>query len=176
MSSHLRVHCESYLMNTTMTGFRYFTKIFTSLCFRRKYPQHWMGCHFFRYRIMETKRWKWHNNGQNIIITAEQSLAIGQGYALHCFASGLGCLLTQWRAPRPVSLLWVWPAAPAGSSSSSSSRERTDGESGRATVFARACWLTAARRACSEGPAMAEIPARGRPTWSAGPSPHWPDN
>ena len=36
MGNHLRVLSESYLMSTNMTGFRWFLKIFASLCFGRK--------------------------------------------------------------------------------------------------------------------------------------------
>ena len=43
MGIHLRVVSESYPMNTNMTGFRWFSKIFASLCFGRKQPQHWKG-------------------------------------------------------------------------------------------------------------------------------------
>ena len=38
MCTHLRVLSKSYLMNTNMTGFRWFSKMFPSLCFGRKYP------------------------------------------------------------------------------------------------------------------------------------------
>ena len=37
MGTHLRVLGENYLMNTNMTGFRGFSKIFASLFFGRKY-------------------------------------------------------------------------------------------------------------------------------------------
>ena len=36
MGSHLKILCESYPLNTNMTGFRWFSKIFASLCFGRK--------------------------------------------------------------------------------------------------------------------------------------------
>ena len=36
IGTHLRVLSESYLMNTNMTVFRWFSKIFASLCFGRK--------------------------------------------------------------------------------------------------------------------------------------------
>ena len=36
MGTHLRVLSESYPMNTNMIGFRWFSKIFASLCFGRK--------------------------------------------------------------------------------------------------------------------------------------------
>ena len=36
MCTHLRVLSESYPMNTNMTGFRWFSKLFASLCFGRK--------------------------------------------------------------------------------------------------------------------------------------------
>ena len=36
MGTHLRVLSESFQMNTNMTGFRWFCKIFASLSFRRK--------------------------------------------------------------------------------------------------------------------------------------------
>ena len=35
MGTHLRVLSKSYLMNTNMTGFRCFSKIFAFLCFGR---------------------------------------------------------------------------------------------------------------------------------------------
>ena len=41
MGTHLRVFSESYLMNTNKTGFRWISKIFMSLCFGRKWSQHW---------------------------------------------------------------------------------------------------------------------------------------
>ena len=41
MGTHLRVLSESYPMNTNMIGFRWFSRIFASLCFGRKVPQHW---------------------------------------------------------------------------------------------------------------------------------------
>ena len=34
---------ESYPMNTNMTWFRWFSKIFASLCFGQKSPPHWKG-------------------------------------------------------------------------------------------------------------------------------------
>ena len=43
MGTYLRVLSESCPMNTNMTGFRWFSKIFASLCFGRKWPQHWKG-------------------------------------------------------------------------------------------------------------------------------------
>ena len=43
MGTYLRVLRQSYLMNTNMTGFRWFSKIFASLCFGQKEPQHWKG-------------------------------------------------------------------------------------------------------------------------------------
>ena len=43
MGTHLRVLNESFLMNTNMIGFRWFSKIFASLCFGKKKPQHWKG-------------------------------------------------------------------------------------------------------------------------------------
>ena len=36
MGTHLRVLSKSYPMNTNMTGFRWFSKIFVSLCFGQK--------------------------------------------------------------------------------------------------------------------------------------------
>ena len=36
MGTHLRVLSESYLMNTNMTGFGWFSKDFASLCFGHK--------------------------------------------------------------------------------------------------------------------------------------------
>ena len=36
MGTHLRVLSESYPMNTNMTGFRWFSKLFASLCFVMK--------------------------------------------------------------------------------------------------------------------------------------------
>ena len=38
-----RVLSKNYPMNTNMTGFRWFSKIFASLCFGQKEPQHWKG-------------------------------------------------------------------------------------------------------------------------------------
>ena len=43
MGTHLKVLTESFLMSTNMTGFRCFSKIFASLCFGQKLPQHWKG-------------------------------------------------------------------------------------------------------------------------------------
>ena len=43
MGTHLRVLSESSLMNTNMTGFRYFPKILASLCLGQKKSQHWKG-------------------------------------------------------------------------------------------------------------------------------------
>ena len=43
MGSHLRVLSMRYPMNTNMTGFRCFSKIFVFLCFGQKLLQHWMG-------------------------------------------------------------------------------------------------------------------------------------
>ena len=43
MGTHLRVLGKNYPMNTNMTVVRWFTKIFASLCFERKWPQHWKG-------------------------------------------------------------------------------------------------------------------------------------
>ena len=40
MRTHLRVLSESYQMNTNMTGFKCFSKIFVSLCFGWKKPLH----------------------------------------------------------------------------------------------------------------------------------------
>ena len=40
MGTHLKVLNKSYLMNTNMTRLRWFSKIFASLCFGRKKPQH----------------------------------------------------------------------------------------------------------------------------------------
>ena len=40
MGTHLRVRSESYPMNTNMIGFRWLSKIFASLCFGQKEPQH----------------------------------------------------------------------------------------------------------------------------------------
>ena len=37
MGTHLRVLSESYPMNTNMTGFRGFSKIFASMCFEQEY-------------------------------------------------------------------------------------------------------------------------------------------
>ena len=48
MGTHLRVLSESYPKNTNMTGFRWFSTIFESLFFGRKYIQHengWVGVH-----------------------------------------------------------------------------------------------------------------------------------
>ena len=41
MGTLLRILSESYPMNTNMTGFGRFSKIFVSLCFVQKEPQHW---------------------------------------------------------------------------------------------------------------------------------------
>ena len=41
--SYLRVLSQNFPMNTNMTGFRCFSKIFASPCFGRKQPQHWEG-------------------------------------------------------------------------------------------------------------------------------------
>ena len=38
---------ESYPMNINMAGFRRFSKIFLSLCFGWKEPQHWKGLFYF---------------------------------------------------------------------------------------------------------------------------------
>ena len=53
MGTHLRVLGESFPMNTNMTGFRWFSKILSSLCFGWKKPEHWKSVtlqlfgHFF---------------------------------------------------------------------------------------------------------------------------------
>ena len=39
--THLRVLSESYLMNTNMTGFRWFSNNIASLCYEKKWPQPW---------------------------------------------------------------------------------------------------------------------------------------
>ena len=39
--THLRVLIKSFPMNTNMTGFRWVSQIFASLCFWPKKPQHW---------------------------------------------------------------------------------------------------------------------------------------
>ena len=40
----MRLLSASYSMKTNITGFKCFSKIFASLCIRRKYkPQHWKG-------------------------------------------------------------------------------------------------------------------------------------
>ena len=39
MGIHLTVLSESYLMNTNMTEFIWFSKIFAILCFGRNYPE-----------------------------------------------------------------------------------------------------------------------------------------
>ena len=41
MVTHQRVLGDSYSMNTNMTEFRWFLKIFVSLCFGLKKPWHW---------------------------------------------------------------------------------------------------------------------------------------
>ena len=41
--SHLGVLSECFPMDTNMTGFRQSSKIFVSLCFGQKKPQHWKG-------------------------------------------------------------------------------------------------------------------------------------
>ena len=43
MGTHMRILSESFPMNTNMTGFRWFTRIFASLCFGWKSIQHWKG-------------------------------------------------------------------------------------------------------------------------------------
>ena len=43
MGTHMRVLLEIYPMNTTMTGFRRFSKIFAFLYFGGKFLQHWKG-------------------------------------------------------------------------------------------------------------------------------------
>ena len=43
MGTHLRVLSESYPMDTNLTRFRCFSKIFASLCYGRKLPQQWKG-------------------------------------------------------------------------------------------------------------------------------------
>ena len=43
MGTHLGELSESYPMNTIMTGFRWFSKIFASLCFEQNWPQHRKG-------------------------------------------------------------------------------------------------------------------------------------
>ena len=43
MGTHLKVLSESYPVNTNMTGFTCLSKIFASLCFGQKEPQHWKG-------------------------------------------------------------------------------------------------------------------------------------
>ena len=42
-SSSESADSKSYPMNTNMTGFRSFLKIFASLCFGEKKSQHWKG-------------------------------------------------------------------------------------------------------------------------------------
>ena len=48
MGTHMRVLCESYPMNTNMTGFRCFSKIWFSL------PEPWL----FNWSILRTKNYK----------------------------------------------------------------------------------------------------------------------
>ena len=43
MGTPLRVLSKSFPMNTNMTGFRWFSKFFASLCFVQKKPQQWKG-------------------------------------------------------------------------------------------------------------------------------------
>ena len=43
MRTHLRVLSKSFQMNTNITGFRCFSKIYTVLCFGRKWPRHCEG-------------------------------------------------------------------------------------------------------------------------------------
>ena len=43
IGTHLRVPSDSFLMNTNLTGFIWFSKIFAPLYFGRKKPQHWKG-------------------------------------------------------------------------------------------------------------------------------------
>ena len=47
MGTHLRVLSKGYQMNTNMTGFRWFSKDFVSLCFGQKSPQHWKGFNIY---------------------------------------------------------------------------------------------------------------------------------
>ena len=42
MGTYLRVLWKSYPMNTNMAGFRWFSNLFYSLCFRQKLLQHWL--------------------------------------------------------------------------------------------------------------------------------------
>ena len=41
MGTHLRILSESYPMNTNITGFKWFSRIFASLCSGRKQSLHW---------------------------------------------------------------------------------------------------------------------------------------
>ena len=72
MGSYLRVLSKSYPMNTNMTGYRCFTKIFAFACFGRKQPQHW-NCLRFIWMIarwlggwgdnfLSHMEWKWYMN------------------------------------------------------------------------------------------------------------------
>ena len=45
MGTHPRVLCESYPMNTNMTGFRWFSKIFASMCFESALEGYWVRPH-----------------------------------------------------------------------------------------------------------------------------------
>ena len=53
--THMKVLRVSCPMNTNMTGFRWFSKIFASLYLGRKYPQHWKGY----VTIWKISAWKW---------------------------------------------------------------------------------------------------------------------
>ena len=67
MGTHLRVLSESYPMNTNMTGFKWFSKIFASLCFGQMSPYYWSMDAIFIYR-------------EFIINTIGQSDFAGAGY------------------------------------------------------------------------------------------------
>ena len=43
LGTHLKVLSSTYPLNTNMTGLRWFSEIFASVCFGRKEPQHWKG-------------------------------------------------------------------------------------------------------------------------------------
>ena len=49
LGSHLRVLSESFPMHTNMTGFRWFSKVFASLCFGGKKPQLSKDASFFNH-------------------------------------------------------------------------------------------------------------------------------
>ena len=65
MGAHLRVLRESYPMDTNMTGFGWFSKIFTSTCFGQKSPQHWKG--YWIVDRVDSLPSKWTTHSQDIM-------------------------------------------------------------------------------------------------------------